>query len=381
MLVPLSALALLCLAVVGWLTIDGVRAVLARARAERAQRTLLLRVSGRREVSDDHLCLTLAHPEGRTLPRFAPGQHLLLHAPAGRNGATIQRAYSLAAWEMVPKTYELGIKRERQGGMTSWLWSSLHEGDAVLVSRPQGRFVLKDGGGPVVLIAGGVGVTPMRAMLHMALSEKRRVMLFHAVRRVEGLLYREEFERLAARHANFSYLPQLSRPDIRWPGASGRLALPQLLEQVQAVLPPDQADYYLCAGAAMMETLSAGLVAAGISPARIHREAFCVAAGAGLAGLTIAVDQQDGMRCVETRGEPTLLASLEANGIDVPSECRTGSCGLCEVHLEHGDVEWLVEPEYRTRAGRVLPCVCVPKGALSIRLLDDGAPERENPRP
>lgn len=208
----------------------------------------------------------------------------------------------------------------------------------------------------------------MRAMLHQALSEKRRVMLFRSARRVSGLLYREEFERLAACRTNFSYLPQLSRPDVRWIGASGPLTLPQLLKQVRAVSPPDQSDYYLCAGAAMMESLRTGLVVAGVLPAQIHREMFGVAAGAGLAGLTIRVNQQGAQQCVEARGEPTLLATLEANRVDVPSECRAGSCGLYEVRLEHGDVEWLVEPDYRAAPAHILPCVYSARDSLTIHL-------------
>lgn len=358
----LSALSLLALAFIAWLTADGLLAIARRRRAERARRPRRLRVAARSEVAGELLCLQLVAADGQPLPAFAAGQHLLLAAPAGRGGSTIRRAYSLAAWMPAPTSYELGIKREAQGAMTQWLWQHLQAGSEIEASPPQGSFVLDATPEPLVLIGGGIGITPMRAMLHAALAAGRPVTLFHLARDAASLLYAEEFAALAARQGEFTYWPQLSRPADGWPGARGRIDAAQIIE----VLGGRVGQFYLCAGNAVMDALQAGLLAHGVEPAAIHREAFGVAAGAGSSGLRLAVTQGGREQVFATAGEPTLLAALEANAVELPSECRAGSCGQCAVRLAEGEVDWLVQPEHTLAAGEILPCVCAARGDLRL---------------
>lgn len=359
----LSALSLLALAFITWLTVDGLLAIRRRRRAEQVRRPRRMRVAARSEVAGDLLCLTLVDPDGRPLPAFAAGQHLLLSAPAGRQGKTIQRAYSLAAWQRTPTAYELGIKREPQGAMTQWLWPNLKLGTLVDASLPQGDFVLDGGAEPLVLIGGGIGITPMRAMLHAALAADRPVHLFHLARSAGSLLYREEFVALAAAHPDFRYHPQLSQPDGEWAGARGRIDAAQI---VAALAEASRCQFYLCAGNAVMDALADGLAALGVDHGRIHREAFGAANGTGASGLNVTVDGPGGQKTMITAGEPTLLAALEANGVELPSECRAGSCGQCVARLTSGEVDWLLTPEHAVDEGHILPCVCSPRSDLAL---------------
>lgn len=365
MLFLLCALSLLALAGIAWLTVDGLLAIVRRQRAERARRPRRLRVAARREVAGDLLCLRLVDPGGRPLPAFAAGQHLLLGAPAGRQGQTIQRAYSLAAWQTAPTAYELGIKREAQGAMSQWLWHNLQVGALVDASLPQGDFVVDGGREPLVLIGCGIGITPMRAMLHAALAAGRPVQLFHLARSADGLLYREEFVALAAAHAGFAYHPQVSQPDAGWTGARGRIDAAQI---VAGLADAGACRFYLCAGSAVMAALADGLAALGVAPGRIHREAFGTAGGSGVSGLNVTVDGGDGPKTLVTAGEPTLLAALEANGIALASECRAGSCGQCLSRLKAGQVDWLLTPEHAVGVGEILPCVCSARSDLALSI-------------
>ena len=359
----LAALSLLALAAVSWLTIDGLRAIARRRSAEAAKIPLQLRVVKRSEVAGELLCLAVAAPRGQTLPRFRAGQHVLLTAPAGSNGKSIQRAYSLAAWSKKPDHYELGIKREASGVMTQWLWQQLHAGDRLEVSRPQGSFVVEPGRGPLVLVGGGIGITPMRAMLHAALAGERPISLFHAARSAEQLLYQEEFAALARTHRHFSYHRWLSRPADDWSGKRGRI---QASDLVATVAQPTSADFYLCASNTMMEELRHGLRAQGVGETRIHSEAFGVSAGAGQDGLNIAVERAGTTQTLLTAGEPTVLATLEANDIAVAAECRAGSCGQCVAELKSGEIDWLVRPEFVVGPRQFLPCVCAARGDLKL---------------
>ena len=191
MALALGMLGLGCLAFILWLTVDGLRAIAGRRAAEHARKPLQMRVADRQEVAGSLLCLRLEATQGGPLPSFAAGQHILLQAPAGPGGKTIQRAYSLAAWQARPDAYELGIKREDQGAMTQWLWQHLHQGSTVTISRPRGTFTVPPSGRPLVLIGGGIGITPMRAMALEAVSSGRNIVLFQAARRVDGEVVRD----------------------------------------------------------------------------------------------------------------------------------------------------------------------------------------------
>ena len=361
----LAALSLLALAFLAWLTVDGLRAIARRRRAEAAKRPRPLQVVKRREVAGELLCLELAAPQGKSLPGFRAGQHLLLTAPAGKNGKAIQRAYSLAGWAKKPGHYELAIKREAQGTMTQWLWQKLQEGECIDASLPQGNFIVKPGPGALVLVAGGIGITPLRAMVHAAVGSDRSIALFHAARTAEQLLYHDEFVALAGRHANFTYHPSLSRRADDLSGKSNRLNAGHI---VDAIAQPTMADFYLCAGNSMMADLRHGLLALGIAEARIHHEAFGVGEGAGQNGLSLAVDRAGTSKTVVTAGEPTVLATLEANDFPIAAECRAGSCGQCIAELNSGEVDWLVQPEFAVGPRQFLPCVCAARSNLGISL-------------
>ena len=367
MALALSLLAVAGLVFIAVLLADGVRVLLVRRRREAAARPLELVVRERHEAAGHLVRLTLVRAEGGRLPPFAAGQYVLLQAPAGRGGKAVQRAYSLAAWTSAPRHYELGIKREGKGLVSGWVWDTLQTGSRVALLPPKGDFVLApDAAGELVLIAGGIGITPLRAMLHAALAagRQRRIVLFHATRSAAELLYHDEFQVLAATLANFSYRPLLSRPAADWIGESGRLDATRLLAAVHA---PMDAAFYLCASGALMDAVRIGLLGAGIGETRIHWEAFGVAAtGDASSGQRIALEHGERSHDLLTAGEPTLLAALETHELAPPAECRAGNCGQCRMRLLDGEVRWLMKPEVALADGDILPCICTAVGDVRL---------------
>lgn len=355
----LLLLAGLALLLAAWLLCDGLRAIWRRRRQHAVEQPLELEVVDRQEAAGHLLCLRLAAPEGGRLPPFVAGQHVLLQAPAGKGGRMIQRAYSLAAWTARPEYYELGIKREEQGRLSRWAWDTLHPGNRVRLLPPRGEFTAGLGRHEAVLIGGGIGITPMRAMLHALLAQDRRIVLHHAARHEAELLYRAEFEQLAATQPRFRYLPTLTRPGEVWNGASGRLDAARVRE---ACADPEHAEFYLCAANGMMDELRAGLRGLGIHDERIHHEAFGASGDGASSGLQIRIGQG---RCA-TGGEPTLLATLEEAGLAPESECRTGTCGLCRTRLVAGEVKWLLDTELALRRDEILPCICIAASDLQL---------------
>ena len=136
------------------------------------------------------------------------------------------RAYSMANELARPGEVELNIRLVPGGQATTWIHESLKMGDALRVAGPYGRFfVRKSAGVPMIFLAGGSGLSSPRSMILDLLGEgcSLPITLVHGARSLEELYYREDFEKLAATHPNFTYLPVLSNEpeESGWAGRRG----------------------------------------------------------------------------------------------------------------------------------------------------------------
>lgn len=311
--------------------------------------------------------LTLARP-ARTrwlpLPAFQAGMSVGLCMPDA-NGRTVLRRYSLAAWRRWPMRYELAIKREPGGLVSNWAGDHLRPGAGVSVMRPDGSFVWPPHPhGEVVLVAGGIGITPMRAMVHAWRAGRagQALTLLWSVRNLADLLdYHAEFEALAKSRPDFRYLPLLTGQDGAWEGGVGRLDAQRLLACCQSRTPQ---GFWMCASTAMMDGLRDGLVSRGVDPAAIHHEAFGAAANADTSLYTVTLQPDN--RCLTFAGEPSLLAMLNGAGMPLASDCRNGTCGSCRMRLVTGAVREVITPEWPLAEREVLACCCVPASDLTL---------------
>lgn len=332
---------------------DGLRTYFATVRRAAVSAPLRLRVVSRSDPTAELFRLTLARRSWPLLPAFRPGQAVMLHTPAGR------RLYSLAGWQPRMRRWELAIRK--QGRVSDWLHAHAQPGSELAVAAPRGEFTLpRAPAAPLVLVAAGVGITPLRAMLHQLARQAAppATVLWHACRHESELLWRTEFEALAARTDWFRYRPVLSRPEAGWTGERGRIDAGRLVADCDRA----RAQFYLCAGTAMMDALAAGLAAHGVGAARVHREAFGIALPA--LGPSHPVTLPDGRAIAVAEGLP-LLAALEAHACAPAAECRAGECGHCLVHAS-GTVRYLLEPSFPVPPGQVAACCATPTGALSL---------------
>ncbi|WP_145927244.1 2Fe-2S iron-sulfur cluster-binding protein [Jeongeupia sp. USM3] len=312
-------------------------------RRQRAGRSLSLRVL-ERETVGGCVRLRLGAVRGR-LPRFSAGQHLLVH---GDDGA---RCYSLARWQRWPAQYWIAIKPE---GRASSSIAAMPVGARISASLPRGAFHCRPSRDEeVLLIAGGIGITPLMAMLdRLRAAPPRRVTLVHAARTRDALLWHDELAALAGSAGWFDYRPRLSAPDAGWQGEQGRLSP----RDVQAlVADPARCAAWLCAGDGMSGTAQVGLALAGVAAGRIHRESFGPAAGAAQGDVRIAL--ADG-RSVRGGEAATLLAALDPLQPYAAAQCRAGQCGGCRSTLQSGEVRWLMRPDCAVADGEVLACCC-----------------------
>lgn len=340
----------------------------AQRRRTRAATPIRVRVAHHERLNDRLCRMKLVAERSGRLPLARAGQYVTVCKPADADGLAGRRRYSLAAHDHVRRLYELCVKREDGGQVSEYLYDRVRSGDLLEILPPGGEFVLRTPRRrPLVLIAGGVGITPMRAMLQCRLRQRAAdpTWLFFGARRQSDLAWHREFQQLARRHKRFHYHAALTRPEPAWTGQVGRISAAAI---ARALGPQrlQQADFYLCAAQHMTDALVTDLEALGVKRRRIHFELFAVAAG-DVEERRFSVEIGPDKR-LESSNRQTLLQAFEAAGIGIDAECRAGDCGHCRVRVESGRVRWLIDPPPGWPADQALTCCCAPESDLSLRL-------------
>lgn len=360
-LLILLGLAMAVLLVVVILSLHGLWLIVVARRQRWGLPLVVTRASW---LSSDLLQLQLRHRSFLPLPRFTAGQYLTVLAKTDCD-TPLRRCYSLAAWSSWPWSYELCVKREEHGRMSNWLSTYAFEGAALRALPPRGHFVLRDEHGPhLLLLAGGVGITPLRAMLHawQRRTKGRRVTLLYAGRYLENLAYHDEFIALAKQRPDFDYQPLLSQDLAVTATWRGRLNE----QRLQACITP-HSQIFICAGQSLLQHALALLTKQGVPAKRIHHEAFITELGAG-SGEHVVHWQG---RSLQYQGQPSLLAALREQGVELAADCWGGHCGSCRVQCQ-GEVEWRIKPSVPLAEGEILACCCIPRSPLSIVNIDLG---------
>lgn len=136
-------------------------------------------------------------------------------------------------------------------------------------------------------------------------------------------------------------------------------------------------QFYVCGPAAMMECIVPGLEQLGVQAADIHYEAFGPATPARPQTETTTAEVEESLQVIFSKSgrssewtgiHDSLLSFIEAEGVDVSSGCRAGSCGSCQTLIEAGEVEYFQEPDVDVETGSCLLCVCRPKSDLKLAL-------------
>jgi len=340
---------------------------------------------GNRSVCSFYLTPADGHP----LPAFRPGQYLTfrLHipTPGSDQPKTLVRCYSLSD-RPSPDTYRVTIKRvgapadhpDAPPGLSSnYFHDHVEEGTRLSVRAPSGHFYLReDEQLPAVLVAGGIGITPMLSMLHSILDSgsRREVWLYYGVRNGAEQVMKGYLEELQKAHPNFHLHVCYSRPgeaDVH--GVDYQHQGHVDIHLLRSTLKLARYQFYVCGPKPMMETLVPALEEWGVAPGDIHYESFGPASLAKrevpqtTVGKIIQVRFSKSGKVVPWAGNAgSLLELAEANGIAVESGCRAGSCGCCQTRLEAGEVEYSQQPDADLQAGHCLLCITTPKNDLTL---------------
>lgn len=306
----------------------------------------------------------MARPDGF---EFKAGQFLTLRVRA--DGRDHVRCYSISSSPDARGHLEITVKRH--GLVSGTLHATVRPGSLLSVRAPAGAFVYpSDDERPLVLIAGGVGITPLMSMLRHALDSEptRPVVLLYSVRTPQDVVFGEEIAWLNRRHAQFRAVVAVTAGEAAEGQFPGRIN-----ETLVRATVPDlgHSVCQLCGPPQMIADVTSLLVSLGVQRSQIHNEVFeaAVAASAGQSARTqpsrptvgSAYELQFTRSGIATTVGPeqSVLEASEECGAEIPSLCRAGVCGTCRTRVLKGDVDCTSQilDEQDRQDGFILACV------------------------
>jgi ferredoxin-NADP reductase len=323
------------------------------------QRSLLdVVVKGIRQLTPRVREYLLSSADGSALPGFAPGAHIELHTVSPESGPII-RHYSLVggvgSWDDTPDTYRIAVQREDRRRGSAHIHDSFAIGTTLQVSVPKNNFPLDRRDAKSLLIAGGIGITPILSMLRSLVRRHREFEMVYAGRVAAELAYRADVQRLAG-----------PRGRIHESGEGNRLDLGALLSAQ-----PDGTTVYVCGPAAMVDAARREASMLGWADTRVRSELFT----AGPTGdeVSFDVELRQSKRRIHVGRDTTILDALAAAGVHALHDCRRGECGLCPMTvleadgpIQHRDT-YLSDEEH---ASQKTLCICVSRIKGSRLVLD-----------
>ena len=335
----------------------------------------------------------LVEPGGGDVPfTFMPGQFLTVSAEL--DGKTARRSYTVASSPTQRSHVEVTVKREEQGLISRHLHDRVAVGDSLEVSAPSGVFTFMGEEASIVLIAGGVGITPMMSVVRYLTDRSYPCEIFflYGARSPDEFVFREELEYLQKRHANLHVAATMSRAEgTAWMGATGPISKEFIARSVPEIA---RRRVHLCGPPPMMEAVKAALAELGVPKDQVRTEAFGPARGVAPgtpaplptphpAPSPVPAPAADAVPRVATAEvrftrsgkagalapDQTVLEAVEAIGVEIDYSCRVGICGTCKVPLLKGAVTMEVEeglsPEEKAR-GVILACQAKSVGSLEV---------------
>lgn len=333
------------------------------------------------EETEDIKTFRMFRPEGF---QHTSGQFLTVRVQV--DGKPLVRCYSISSAPHTTGYLEISVKR--QGVVSGMLHSTVRPGSTLSIKGPNGHFVFPAGDErPIVLLAGGVGITPLMSMLRhgVAAEPNRPVTLLYSVKTERDVAFRHELDWIVERHPQAKVVIVNSQgpfPIGRFTGHINEALLRKVVPEIMGTI------FMICGPGRMMEAMKELLGSLGVPQSQVRYEAFEAAiamakdepaaaprapavlrhpaARATGAGQTLTL-RQTGVT-VPLSPDQSLLEAAEAAGAGIPSSCRAGVCLTCRTRLLDGNVSCdsdSLDEEDRA-SGYILPCVSWAKGNCTL---------------
>jgi len=305
------------------------------------------------DVARDTKLYTFARVEGGSLPAYKPGSHIDLHLPNG-----LVRQFSLVVPNNDPDSYVVGVKKDAASrGGSRYIIEEMKVGDQIKISAPRNNFPLIENADHVVLVAGGIGITPIWCMTQQLVALERPWTLYYSCRSREDMAFLATLKTLDPQSVHLHFDDE----------ADGKFL--DIAAAVAAA--PENAHFYCCGPNPMLKAFEAA--AASRPRGNVHVEYFTpkddAAAGAATGGFWVEL-ARSGEEYFIPEGKKVLEVLFDS-GVDVDYSCELGICGACEtrvisgIPIHHDSV--LSEEEQATNE-KVMICCC---GCATERLVLD----------
>lgn len=329
------------------------------------------------DESADCRSFFLTLPDGTPFPPFRPGQYLMVGINDSDTGKTVSRCYSLSA-APDPRFWRISVKRVPGGLVSNYLHDHLKIGDTLLLGAPRGKFVPQmEDNRPLVMIAAGVGITPMIAMIRYALiwQPERPLHLYYQLRDGEHAPFLRWLTGRTRESERFNLVTCFSQPGPQdQPNYVGRISADLITKEADLL----DGEFLICGPDRFMKSLRKDLIANGILGDAIKIESFGGGQPKQLSGNAGAAEQGEGYAVSFQRSKSetqwrdedgSLLDVTEQAGVDIDSGCRAGECGACVVGLLKGKVKHLTDPLCGPLdENQVAACIAVPEGPVELDL-------------
>jgi ring-1,2-phenylacetyl-CoA epoxidase subunit PaaE len=301
---------------------------------------------------------------------FIPGQYITVCV--NLNGTEERRSYSICSEPS--EGLAIGVKRVPNGLVSTYLTDALGQEDKLLVSKPEGNFMLQKTDGQVVFIAAGSGITPVLSMLKRQENDGKSSVLFYGNRSEEQIMFKAEIDQLKAVERHY-FLSKEAKEGHK----TGRLDFETLKQLFKENLPLLRADgFYICGPEPMIKGAIDALKFYGVAEDKIHFELFTEAkllkkesntatsSFDGVSNVSLILDGMQTDFSLSTKGQTILDAALNI-GLDAPYSCRGGVCSTCRAKVSEGSVKMnnnLTLTDKEVEEGYILTCQSHPTSAV-----------------
>src|SRR5580700_10410024 len=318
-----------------------------------AAHTIEAKLAAIEDVARDTKVYTFRRVDGAPLPVYKPGAHIDLHLPNG-----LVRQFSLVVPASAPDSYTVGVKRDENSRDGSrYIIDEMKVGDAIKISAPRNNFPLVEDAEHVVLIAGGIGITPIWCMAQELAALDRSWKIHYACRSQADMAFLSQLKELDPKSVHLHFDDE----------AGGKV-----MDLASAIAEaPAEAHFYCCGPNPMLKAFEAAV--ASRPKANVHVEYFTpkddVNAEGGLGGFWVEL-AKSGEEYFIPPGKKVLEVLFDA-GVDVDYSCELGICGACETRVisgipEHHDS--VLSEEEQASNEKVMICCC---GCKTERLVLD----------
>jgi len=295
----------------------------------------------RKQVEADGICsFELADPSGAPLPAFSAGSHIDVHIPGG-----LTRQYSLCNHADERHRYVIAVLNDAQSrGGSRAMHDTVEEGSALQISTPRNHFPIEPDAPRHLLLAGGIGITPMLCMAQCLSSKGHAFAMHYCARSRERAAFVEQL----------GSAPYADRVAFHFDDedAAQKLDIQALLAEAGA-----DAHLYVCGPKGFMDAVLETARQRGWSEDRLHYEFF--AASVETTGDAFEVKLASSGKTVAVPAEQTVAEALAAAGVEVPISCGQGICGTCLVRVLEGEPDHrdlYLSPEEQARNDQFTPC-------------------------